>query len=177
MAAFHVNRFLNSIVRLSREKMLKPENIAVRISYNQNPFRMQTFDFHELLENSENQHLAMAAEMFHQLGGDRSNWMLVVLRLKEIEFPCIVRLDDGWVQPVETLPLGTEDAEHVYFIDEGGYGLVCEEDDALRAGVCLVREYASEMGKTVWDSAVLCRAIDEVIEKEFDQDSDSNSNE
>lgn len=170
IAALHTNRYWENIVRTSKENGIPLKDVAVRISCKEFPFQIQVFDWHELLEDAkETPHLAMAAEILHQSEGERRECLLVVLRMQNMAFPCAVHVNNKWMKSVLELPPETENSERACFVDEDGNALVCEQVDALRAGVRLAKKYAVDLGKTVWDSAVLCRATDEVME-EFEQE-------
>ncbi|KLO08755.1 hypothetical protein SCHPADRAFT_931587 [Schizopora paradoxa] len=180
MNTFYVNRHWDSIVRLSRKKDIPLKDLAVRISCDRFPFRLQVFDCHELLkETGDKAHLAMAAyEKLRQSEEDRCECMVVVIRTLEMEYPFVVHIDDKWTRAVQVLEphFKTKGCERSSFVDEDGNALVCEKFDALCAGIRFANEFAAQMGKTVWNSIVIMRATNEFFD-DSDSDSDSDSDE
>ncbi|KLO08875.1 hypothetical protein SCHPADRAFT_1000659 [Schizopora paradoxa] len=176
MTTLHIQRYWTTIVRLSQEKGILLKHLAVRVSYDKFPFSMQVFDWRGALnEATKIPHLALAAETLHHSGGSQRNLILVLVHMQETDYPCIVFVEDKWTRGFR-IPQATKDLERTTFVDDHGKPLVCEEVDALRVGVCLAKKYAVDMGKTVWDNAVLHRATEKVLE-EFEQELlvDSNS--
>lgn len=164
MAAFQINRHWSTIVSLSLKKCIPLKDLAVRIYCNEFPFKIQVFDCHDLSEDTkESAHLAMvASEMLRQSDADRRDWLMVTLRMPEMEYPCFVHLNDTWTKSLPALPKG-KDNEQVSLIDEDGNALVCGKFDGLRAGVRLARQYAAETGETVWNRTAFVEAMVEVM--------------
>ncbi|KLO08878.1 hypothetical protein SCHPADRAFT_1000662 [Schizopora paradoxa] len=172
VVALHINRYWDAIVRLSLEKGVPSEDLAVRITWNAFPIRVEVFDWHRLLEDvAKNPHLILAAENLYGPEGGRREWILVVLRMEGMEFPCIVHLDNKLTKSVQAPPCmsDTEEPERASFVDEDGNAIDCAKLDALRAGVLLAKSYADETGESVWDGAILRKAADKIIE-EFEQE-------
>ncbi|KLO08877.1 hypothetical protein SCHPADRAFT_931536 [Schizopora paradoxa] len=166
MIALHVNRHWDTIIRLSRKKKIPLKDVAIRIDCNEYPFQMQMLDCHKLLDYKDDKpHLAMAAnELLRQSEGERRDWVLVILRTLDMEYPCLVNINEKWTRNVlDPRSIKAEDYEPASFVDEDGNAIACGKVDTLCAGIRFARKFAAEMGKTVWDGDVIHRAACEAF--------------
>jgi len=166
----HINRQWNQIVALAQTKNIPLSDVAVEITCTNFPPEINVFDYHELLEGTEQEsHLAMVAnEILRRPETDRHGSLMAVLCVPQIRIPCIVYLNDVWTKSVSELLVGAND-ERATYTDQDGDSFSCENIDALRASVLLARKYAADLGQPVWNEEILDKSTDEVI-GEFDEE-------
>jgi len=92
VATVHINRQWNQIVALAQTKNIPLSDVAVEITCTNFPPEINVFDYHELLEGTEQEsHLAMVAnEILRRPETDRHGSLMAVLCVPQIRIPCIV---------------------------------------------------------------------------------------
>lgn len=105
----------------------------------------------------------MVAHEVQRQSGDHVHGLMVVLAMPDMEFPCVVHLDNKWTKEVE-MPNDPIDDEGISYVDEDANAFSCQNFDALRAGFNLARKYAAEDGAPVWNEDLLLDTTNDVIE-------------
>ncbi|KLO06866.1 hypothetical protein SCHPADRAFT_1002069 [Schizopora paradoxa] len=172
IALLHIQRRWDQIVSIARRKNIRLCDMAVRVSFNVFPFKIEVLDYHDFLDGTKGKsHLALAAnEMQRQPDEDRRKLLMVIIRMPQIEFPCIVHLDGNtWTREVSHPPGDSRLDERTLFVDQDGNGLPCTHFDALRMGVHVAKKHAAELGESVWEKAGIRKATDDMI-AEFEKE-------
>lgn len=170
ITTLQINRHWDQILSLARRKSIPLCDMAVRVTYINVPFKIEVFNYHEIFDDTkDNHHVTLVAnERLRQPEEDRYNFLMVIIRMPQIEYPCIIRLDDTWTRDVSNPPKNMSD-ERAIFVDQDGNALARKSSDALRTGVYLARRHAAELGESVWESAVIRKATDEIITEFYEE--------
>jgi len=172
VATIQICRHWKRIVSLARDRYISAEDLAVRIIYDTFPFQIEVFDYHELLDNSK-QHppqFPLAVNNIHRCSGDSFHDLPVVLRMGNIEIPCITYVCDLWTKEVTTAPLScADDGGIATYVDQDGQPFACETVDALRAAVLFARKFSRERQEPIWSEKVLHNMTLAVLEDVFNE--------
>ncbi len=178
VATVQICRHWDRIISLARNRNIPRKDLAVRVVYNAFPFRIEAFDYHELLDDSKYppHHVLVGNEVqrwSRRRRRDNPCDLPVVLRMGNIEVPYITHLNNLWTKKSTFSPPNcTDDGEGgiVTYIDQDGCPFDCETVDALRAAIRFAQRYARELRKPVWSEDVLHKMTMAMLDEVFESD-------
>lgn len=172
-ATVQIARFWSHIISLSQRQNIPMSNVAIRVDYTCFPFKFHVIDRHELLDATKHPpgHVVVANELRRRSDADREKCMIAILRMAGRDVPYIIHPDCAWSKDVSVAPDDLPDEETTTYVSQDGEKISCDNFDALRAGVHLVRKSAEESGVSVWDANVISKAVDDVMRLFWDGES------